>query len=88
MLRASDISPISLARGLAAKRRNALTAVIFGGFLDALLLEAYSFQWAGFLAGVLLGLLYANAFEYFFHRFLLHPPGKILAHYHMVHHST
>jgi Fatty acid hydroxylase superfamily len=38
--------------------------------------------------GAGLGLLYANAFEYFFHRFALHPPGRTLAHYHGLHHST
>ena len=88
MLTAMDICPATLARGLAVKRRNALTATIFGGLLTALLLEAFSFKPARFLAGILLGLLYANAFEYFFHRFLLHWPGRTLAQYHMVHHST
>jgi Fatty acid hydroxylase superfamily len=85
---ATDICPATLARSLAAKRRNALTATIFGGLLAALLLEVFSFKPAGFLTGIFLGLLYANAFEYFFHRFLLHPPGRTLAHYHMLHHST
>ena len=48
----------------------------------------FSFKPAGFLAGILLGLLYANAFEYFFHRFLLHLPGRGFARYHELHHST
>ena len=85
---ASDIDSTTLARGLAAKRRNALTATVFGGLLAALLIQAFSFQPAGFVVGILLGLLYANAFEYFFHRFLLHPPGRTLAKYHMLHHAS
>jgi Fatty acid hydroxylase len=88
MATATDICPATLAKSLAAKRRNALTATIFGGLLTALLLEAFSFKPAGFLTGILLGLLYANAYEYFFHRFVLHPPGRILAKFHMLHHST
>ncbi len=80
---ASDIRAAALARGLAVKRNNALTATIFGGLLAALLVEAFSFKLAGFFSGILLGLFYANAFEYFFHRFLLHPPGRVFAQYHL-----
>ena len=85
---ASDIPAATLAAGLAVKRRNALTATIFGGLLAALLVAVFSFKPAGFFGGIVLGLLYANAFEYFFHRFLLHLPGSAFAQYHMVHHST
>ena len=88
MLTASDIRPANVAKGLAVKRRNALTATVFGGLLTALLVEASSFKPAGFLGGILLGVLYANAFEYVFHRFALHPPGRVFAQYHLVHHST
>ena len=88
MLTATDISPATLARSAAAKRRNAFTAALFGGLLVAFLLEVFSFKPVGFFAGILLGLLYANGFEYFFHRFVLHPPGRTLAYYHGRHHST
>ena len=88
MLATTDISPATFAIGLAAKRRNAVAALLFGGLLVVLLLEKFSFKPAGFLIGILAGLLYANAFEYFFHRFVLHPPGKTLAYYHGLHHST
>lgn len=88
MFTAIDVNSRALARGLAAKRRNALTAIVFGGLLTALLLKAFSFKPAGFVAGIFLGLLYANAFEYFFHRFALHPPGRVLAKYHRIHHDT
>lgn len=88
MFKAIDVDPAALARSLAAKRRNALTAAVFGGLLTALLVKAFSFKPAGFVAGIFLGLLYANAFEYFFHRFALHPPGRTLAKYHLIHHAT
>lgn len=85
---ATGIHPATLAKGLAVKRRNALAAALFGGLLAALFIEAFSFRPAGFLVGIPLGLLYANAFEYLFHRFLLHPPGRVFAKYHDIHHST
>jgi len=56
--------------------------------LVAISVEWFSFKLASFLAGIFLGLLHANAFEYFFHRFALHPPGRTLAYYHGLHHST
>jgi MFS family permease len=84
----ADISPANLAIGLTVKKRNALTAALFGGLLTALLLLDFSFKPVGFFIGIPLGLLYANAFEYFFHRFFLHPPGRILAKYHEIHHTT
>lgn len=85
---ASDIRASAVAKGLSVKRRNALTATIFGGLVAALLVGAFSFKPAGFLVGIFLGLLYANAFEYFFHRFLLHARGRVFAKYHLIHHST
>ncbi len=51
MLTATDISPATLARGLAAKRRNAFTAILFGGLLVVLLLEGFSFKLLGFSQG-------------------------------------
>lgn len=84
----SDLHTAAISRGLAVKRNNALTATVFGGLLAALLLRAFSFKPVGFFSGILLGLLYANAFEYLFHRFLLHAPGRMFAQYHQIHHST
>lgn len=84
----TEIQAAATARGLAVKKSNALTATVFGGLLAALVAEAFSFKPIGFFSGIPLGLLYANAFEYFFHRFLLHQPKSFLSHYHLVHHAT
>ena len=84
----SEVDAASISHGLAVKRRNALTATLFGGLLAAVFLRAFSFKAVGFFSGILLGLLYANAFEYLIHRFLLHARGRVFARYHLIHHST
>jgi Fatty acid hydroxylase superfamily len=42
-------------------------------------------QW---LAGLVVGLLWASLFEYAYHRFLLHLPRTFLARRHLEHHAT
>jgi len=43
---------------------------------------------AKWLVGFLVGLVWANAFEYAYHRFLLHLPGNFFARKHLTHHMT
>jgi sterol desaturase/sphingolipid hydroxylase (fatty acid hydroxylase superfamily) len=43
---------------------------------------------AKWLVGFLVGLVWANAFEYAYHRFLLHLPGTFFARKHLTHHMT
>jgi Fatty acid hydroxylase superfamily len=78
----------AIARGRAKKRDNAITAVLCG-CLPAVILEvmfpAHLERW---LIAFLLGLLWANGFEYFYHRFLLHVPGNLFAHRHLLHHMS
>lgn len=74
--------------GRRIKRRNALTAAVFGGslaLLAAFLAPPSPLRW---LAGLLLGALYANAFEYALHRFVLHAPESAIPHQHDVHHTS
>ncbi len=85
---ASEICAAALARGRLVKRRNALTAVIFGVSLAVVAAVVFSFTFIGFFGGIVLGLAYSNAFEYLLHRFLLHPPRRVFAKYHLIHHST
>jgi sterol desaturase/sphingolipid hydroxylase (fatty acid hydroxylase superfamily) len=78
----------ALAVGQRVKRLNALTATAFGGALTlvaAVLAPAGPLLW---LAGLLLGALYANAFEYALHRFVLHAPESAIPHQHDVHHRS
>jgi hypothetical protein len=82
-----------IARAHRVKRRNAITALLSGSILVAVVLELVHFDSReldplrlvlGFLAGV----LYANGFEYVLHRFLLHWGEGFLVQRHGLHHDT
>jgi hypothetical protein len=82
-----------VARAHRVKRRNAITALLSGSILAAVVLELVHFDareldplrlGAGFLAGV----LYANGFEYVLHRFFLHWGQGFLVQRHGLHHDT
>jgi hypothetical protein len=78
----------ALFRGRRLKRNNALTALASGalpGVAIAGFLHPSSLGWALSLA---IGLLWANAFEYFYHRYLLHMPKSSFGREHLLHHST
>src|SRR5579864_6138719 len=85
---ASSCSPELLANASTLKRNNALTAMLCGA-LPALLLAIYSppthRQW---LIGLAIGLVWANAFEYFYHRYLLHHTRGRLGKGHILHHIS
>ena len=74
--------------GRAVKLQNALTAACAGGLLAVLAVWRYPTAPLRFLAGLLAGIVYANAFEYVLHRFILHAREGFLAATHGVHHST
>ncbi len=80
--------PQALARGRARKRWNAVAAIL-SGVLPALIVQNYSparpEKWViGFVAGV----LWANGFEYLYHRYLLHLPRNFLSLGHLRHHAS
>jgi len=78
----------SLAHACSLKRNNALTAILCGA-LPAALLALYcppsSRQW---VLGLGIGLVWANAFEYFYHRYLLHHTRGALGTGHILHHIS
>jgi len=78
------------AQGLRTKRNNLLAAALSGSILVfvSVKLFPYSISIMGVLAGLLIGFIYANSFEYCLHRFLLHSGQGIFAQQHMVHHTT
>ena len=85
-------SPV-MARARMVKRNNAVTASLTGAALAIIAARLYGFaspQWVfiQLSAGVLAGLLYANAFEYVLHRFVLHWPTGFLAERHDLHHDS
>jgi len=78
-----------IARGMAVKRRNAVTAILTGGTLAFLAARTDGFEALGsiLLVGLPVGLLYANAYEYVLHRFLLHWGNGFLVQRHALHHN-
>lgn len=87
-MEASCSTANSLTDASLLKRNNALTAILCGA-LPALLLALYnppdSNQWR---LGLGVGLVWANAFEYFYHRYLLHHSRGTLGKGHILHHIT
>jgi len=78
----------AVARGRALKRANAITGVLCG-FVPAVLLAVQSPPAAArWLLGFAAGLVWANLFEYGYHRFLLHLPGTFFAQRHLFHHGS
>jgi len=79
-----------IARGLRVKRNNAVVAFFTGSAL--VLAAAYwypvSLTPLHFILGLLAGLIYANAFEYILHRFLLHWGEGFLVQRHALHHDS
>jgi len=90
MLSDDAIRAAAYTQGLRTKRNNLIVAFLSG--LTLLLISAkvlsHSVSLKGFLFGLVVGLVYANGFEYCLHRFLLHSGFGIFAHQHMVHHAT
>jgi len=65
-------------------RHNLLAAFTTG----ILLLASGLFGWERWLLGLLIGVLYSNAFEYAYHRFILHTAKGRFAENHQVHHES
>jgi len=76
------------AQGLRIKRNNLLAATLSGAFLVWISLRLFPHSITGILGGFALGFFYANGFEYFLHRFILHSGRGIFGQQHMVHHTT
>lgn len=88
MVNEGEIRAKAMARGRALKRANALTALFSGVVPAALLAVRFPGTPARWLVGLFIGLLWANAFEYVYHRFLLHLPGNFISRGHLEHHAS
>jgi Fatty acid hydroxylase superfamily len=74
--------------GRAKKRNNAVVAILCGA-VPAVILDFYfPANWVRWLVGFAVGLIWGNAFEYAYHRWLLHQPRSIFARGHLEHHRT
>ncbi len=91
MTPATGTSSEEITRSLAIKRNNALTALASGGGLAVIAARAYGFgrlNGADVFYGLLVGLVYANLFEYVLHRYLLHWGHGFLVGRHALHHDS
>ena len=81
-----DLSYFALKQGRVKKRNNAIAAFICGvvpATILAVLSPASARHW---LIGFVIGLVWANGFEYAYHRWLLHRPRSIFGKGHILHH--
>ena len=84
----SDMIATSIARGRAVKKVNAMTAGLCGA-LPAIALGIFEpSSVRNWMVGFIAGLLWANGFEYAYHRFLLHLPRTFFAQRHLEHHAS
>jgi hypothetical protein len=88
MLSDREIRAETKAQGLRIKRNNLLAAVSSGSVLIWISIRFFPHSIAGILFGFVLGLFYANGFEYCLHRFVLHAGRGVFSGQHMVHHTT
>ena len=88
MVTAAHLNSVCLALGRAKKRNNAIAALL-SGVLPAFILAVHMPpSWQRWLVGLGIGLLWANGFEYAYHRWLLHWPRSSFGKGHLLHHST
>jgi sterol desaturase/sphingolipid hydroxylase (fatty acid hydroxylase superfamily) len=85
----TELTEIAVRHGREKKRKNAIAA-LFCGAVPALLLSFYSgsaASWELWLLGFIGGLIWGDAFEYVYHRWLLHRPRSPLGTGHHEHHA-
>jgi len=85
---AEERSRAALSQGRKLKRNNAFTALACGALPGLLIGRLLHPSFPAWVAGILIGMLWANAFEYFYHRFLLHLPRSSFGRGHLLHHAT
>jgi hypothetical protein len=88
MAACGDLSQFALKQGRVKKRNNAIAALICGvvpAAILAVLTPASARHW---LIGFVIGVVWANGFEYIYHRWLLHRPRSSFGKGHILHHST
>jgi hypothetical protein len=64
----SEVREIASERGLAKKRKNAIVALLSGALPGVVLSSYLPVSWERWLIGLVIGLIWGNAFEYAYHR--------------------
>jgi hypothetical protein len=84
---AIEIRERAVHHGQSRKRHNAIAAMLCGALPAVWLGFHFSVPWERSLVAVVIGLIWANAFEYAYHRFLLHRPHTQHGAAHQEHHA-
>ncbi len=84
----TEIRETAYHEGRAKKRNNAIVALLSGALPGAILAYYFPFTWERWFIGLTIGLLWGNAFEYSYHRWLLHRPRSPLGKGHREHHAN
>jgi len=84
----SEVVRLAYSYGQKKKRNNAIVALLSGVVPGIFLAIYFPLKWYLWLCGLLIGLVWANAFEYTYHRWLLHRPHCPLAKGHLQHHAS
>jgi hypothetical protein len=87
---AEDLRAAEIARAFRVKRTNAAVAAVTGTLFAATAAWIYPETRSSqhIVLGIFAGLVYANAFEYVLHRFLLHVGDGFLVQRHKLHHDS
>jgi hypothetical protein len=83
----TELREIAFRHGQAKKRDNAIVAALSGTLPSVILTFYFPSNWERWLLGLVIGLLWGNAFEYAYHRWLLHRPRSPLGKGHLEHHA-
>ena len=83
----TEFGEIAFQHGQAKKRNNAIVAVLSGALPGVIFTFYFPPNWERWLLGMIIGLLWGNAFEYVYHRWLLHRPRSPLGKGHLEHHA-
>ncbi len=84
----TELTLLAVRYGYRKKRSNAIAAVLCGALPVAALRYYFSLAgWREWLVGLIVGLIWGNAFEYIYHRWLLHQSASPLGAGHRRHHA-
>jgi hypothetical protein len=84
----AEIRTAAVLHGRTKKRNNALVALLSGALPGVILCQYLRPDWKHLSAGLMIGLLWGNAFEYAYHRWLLHRPRSAFGKGHLEHHMN
>jgi hypothetical protein len=85
---AAEVRELAFAHGRAKKRNNAAVAILSGALPGLILNHFYPADWKQWAVGLAIGLIWGNAFEYAYHRWLLHRPRSSFGKGHLEHHMN